>query len=70
MPRRHRAARSNGEVTQTALSQAAFDTAFAAPAGPVSSIPRGSLTISHPPTQGEVQTVVDAFNALLAALQL
>ncbi len=52
-----------GEVTQAAL-----DAAIATTALNPSGVAPLSLTISDPPTQAEVQAVVDAYNALLAAL--
>ena len=53
-----------GEVTQAVL-----DAAIAGTAQNPSGIAPLALTISDPPTQGEVQAIMDAYNALLAALQ-
>jgi len=38
-------------------------------AGNVSSVPDLSLTISNPPTQAQVQAIVDKLNDLMAALK-
>jgi hypothetical protein len=53
-----------GEVTQAAL-----DAAIAGTAQNPSALSPLSLTISDPPTQAEVQSIVDAYNSLLSALQ-
>jgi hypothetical protein len=53
-----------GEVTQAALDAAIGGTAQ----NPTSITPL-SLSISDPPTQAEVQSIVDAYNALLTTLQ-
>ncbi len=58
-----RPARPPGEVTQAAL-----DATIATTALNPSAVDPLSVTISDPPTQAEVQAVVDAYNALLAAL--
>jgi hypothetical protein len=52
-----------GEVTNATL-----DAAIAATAVNPSGVSPLSLTISDPPTQSEVQAIVNAYNALLAAL--
>jgi len=49
--------------------QAAPDTAIAGTAQNPIGIAPLALTISDPPTQGEVQAIMDAYNALLAAIQ-
>ncbi|MEQ1862580.1 MAG: hypothetical protein ABMA13_21885 [Chthoniobacteraceae bacterium] len=51
-----------GEVTQSAL-----DTAIAGTARNPNTVPPLTITISDPPTQAEVQAILDAHNALLAA---
>ena len=38
-------------------------------AGNVSSVPDLSLTISNPPTQAQVQAIVDKLNELMTALK-
>jgi hypothetical protein len=53
-----------GEATQAAL-----DTAIAGTAVNPAALTPLSLTISDPPTQAEVQSIVDAHNTLLTTLQ-
>jgi hypothetical protein len=53
-----------GEVTQAAL-----DSAIAGTAQNPAALSPLSLTICDPPTQAEVQAIVDAYNTLLATLQ-
>ncbi len=50
------------------VSQAALDAAIADTARNPSGIAQLGFAISDPPTQSEVQAILDAYNALLAAL--
>jgi hypothetical protein len=59
---------SPGEVT-TAQMETAIPTAIGGTAQNPTSITPLSLSISDPPTQAEVQSIVDAYNTLISALQ-
>ena len=58
----------DGEVTTAQMDQAIGD-AIGGTANNPSAIEPLEMTISDPPTQSEVQTLLDAYNALVAALK-